>query len=189
MKFSAYEEVFQEILNSPAPQPPYDHAAYLDYAKLNWSRQQRWLKTGVLSNEVVAAVKTIAAPQQWIVLTEPWCGDAAHIVPFLQMIAALNPLISIDYQLRDSPPFLINSYLTGTSKSIPKLVIRDAAGADLAVWGPRPAGCQEVYNRLIAEKADFEQTKIALQKWYNEDKGKSLQEELLPLLVSTVPAG
>ncbi|MBV7529753.1 thioredoxin family protein [Chitinophaga sp. sic0106] len=183
MDFQAYEQEFHNILHNPAPAPPYDNPDYLNYTKLNWSRQSRWLKTGKLSEDIIAAVKSITQPQHWIIITEPWCGDASHLVPFFHLIAALNPLITTEYQLRDAPPFLIDQYLTnGTSKSIPKLVMRDAAGKDLAVWGPRPAGCQTLYDRLKHEKADFEQMKISLQQWYNEDKGVSVQLELLPLL-------
>jgi hypothetical protein len=182
MTFTDYQQLFQDILSNPNPAAPYDNPAYFDYTKLNWTRQQRWLKTGVLDPVLEQKIKAISVPQTWIVITEPWCGDASHIVPFFHMLSSLNPLIRIDYQLRDSEPFLINSYLTHGSKSIPKLAIRDEAGNDLAVWGPRPAACQVVYDTLKKENADFEAIKTALQKWYNDDKGRSLQQELLELL-------
>lgn len=184
MIFTDYLQLFENILQDAAPKAPYNNPDYLNYTKLNWSRQQRWLKTGVITDAMAAAVKEITTPQQWVIITEPWCGDAAHIVPFLTKIAALNPLITIDIQLRDTPPFLIEQYLTNGTKSIPKLIIRDNDGNDMAVWGPRPAGCQVLYNRLKAEKADFERTKIELQQWYNEDKGQSLQAELLEVLTA-----
>lgn len=182
MNFTDYLQLFENILQDADPKAPYNNPDYLSYTKLNWSRQQRWLKTGVITDTMATAVKTITTPQQWVIITEPWCGDAAHIVPFLYKIAALNPLVTIDIQLRDTPPFLIEQYLTNGTRSIPKLVIRDNEGHDMAVWGPRPAGCQVLYNRLKEEKADFERTKIELQQWYNEDKGKSLQAELQEVL-------
>jgi hypothetical protein len=185
MNFSAYQHYFQSIIDSPNPSAPYDNPAYFDYAKLNWSRMNRWLKVGNLSDEIKETLSKIDIAQHWVVITEPWCGDAAHIVPFFQLITLWNPLIEIDYQLRDSEPFLINNYLTGQSKSIPKLVIRNEKDQDLAVWGPRPAECQLLYSRLIAEQADFETTKTELQKWYNHDKGKLILEELNALLRET----
>ncbi|MGN7818980.1 thioredoxin family protein [Chitinophaga sp. 22536] len=184
MNFTDYLQLFENILQDAEPKAPYSNPDYFNYTKLNWSRQQRWLKTSVINEDITAAVKNITAPQQWVIITEPWCGDAAHIVPFLHKIAALNPLITIDIQLRDTPPFLIEQYLTNGTRSIPKLIIRDQDGNDMAVWGPRPAECQVLYNRLKAEKADFERTKIELQQWYNEDKGKSLQAELLEVLTA-----
>lgn len=178
MNFQSYLAEFSRILDNPTPQPPYDNAVYFDHTKLNWSRMNRWLKKGELSAMFVETVRKISQPQQWIVITEPWCGDAAHSVPFIQLAAELNPLISVDYELRDSEPFRINDYLTAGGKSVPKLIIRDSQGADLATWGPRPVGCQNLVDRLKAESADFEQQKIATQHWYNADKGQSLQAEL-----------
>ncbi|MFA4868437.1 MAG: thioredoxin family protein [Pedobacter sp.] len=178
MNFQQYQDHFQKILSNPNPPAPYDNADYLDYAKLNWSRQQRWLKTAVIDPVLAQTIADIKAPQEWIIITEPWCGDASHIVPFIHKIAELNPLITATYQLRDTEPFLINQYLTNGGKAIPKLIVRDEVGKDLLNWGPRPAECQVIYTELTALKADFETIKIELQKWYNQDKGKSLQQEL-----------
>lgn len=157
---------FESILEDPHP--------YQDYIKMNWTRMNRWLKTGKVMAELQNVIKE---PQEWLVITEPWCGDAAHTVPFIQMIAEANPQVEVNYELRDSEPFSIEKYLTNGSKSIPKLVIRDKEGNDLFVWGPRPKGCQELFQSMPKELAIVE-----LQKWYNEDKGKGVQEELLSFL-------
>lgn len=182
MNFQQYQGYFQEILTNPNAPEPYNNTDYLDYTKLNWTRQQRWLKTGIVDTELANAITKIDKPQQWIVITEPWCGDAAHTVPFIYKLSVLNPLISTSYQLRDAEPFLINQYLTNGGKAIPKLIIRDEAGNDLVNWGPRPAACQAIYTELTAAQADFETVKTELQKWYNEDKGKSFQKELLGVI-------
>ncbi|MGK6349820.1 thioredoxin family protein [Parapedobacter sp. DT-150] len=185
MDFPAYLLEFERIVDDPAPLAPYNNPAYMEYTRLNWSRMNRWLKKGELTELLTKLVKDISQPQQWTVITEPWCGDAAHSVPFIQLGAQLNPMITVDYELRDSPPFHIESYLTAGSRSIPKLIIRDTHGTDLATWGPRPTGCQLLYDRLKTEGADFETQKIALQKWYNEDRGLSVQAELAALLTSS----
>src|ERR1700709_1222740 len=111
MNFAAYEQYFLDILADPNPAAPYNDAHYLNYVRLNWSRQQRWLKTGSLNNELTLIISAIQHKQYWTIITEPWCGDAAHILPFLHKLAALNPLITVDYQLRDSEPFSIETYL------------------------------------------------------------------------------
>jgi hypothetical protein len=100
------------------------------------------------------------------------------------MAARKNPLITIDYELRDSEPFRITGYLTNGGKAIPKLIIRDAEGNDLAVWGPRPERCQALFYGLKAANADAETQKIALQNWYNENDGKDIQAELTALLTT-----
>lgn len=182
MNFQQYQNYFQDIISNPNAPAPYDNADYMDYAKLNWARQQRWLKTGVVDAVLAKTIADINTPQQWIIITEPWCGDASHTVPFIHMLTELNPLISVSYQLRDAEPFLIEQYLTNGGKAIPKLVIRDGAGNDLLNWGPRPVACQVIYSSLTAAKADFETVKTELQKWYNQDKGQSFQRELLEAL-------
>jgi hypothetical protein len=187
MDFTQYQQLFLDILEDPNPTEPYDDPHYVEYVKLNWSRQQRWLKTGMLNPGLIAAVKNIKQEQFWTIITEPWCGDAAHTVPFMHMIAALNPLIKVDYQLRDSPPFLIEHYLTnGISKSVPKLIITDKNHHDLAVWGPRPADCQRLFYQLQEQHLDYLETKIILQKWYNDDRGVSFQAELLAIIEKTL---
>lgn len=188
MDFSSYLAEFGQILNNPTPPAPYSSPDYLDYTRLNRSRMNRWLKKGELIPLFADAVNNIAHPQRWLIITEPWCGDAAHSIPFLHLASQLNRLISVNYELRDSPPFRINEYLTAGSKSIPKLIIQNGEGEDLATWGPRPAECQALYRQLTASGADFEQIKTDLQHWYNNDKGKSLQEELAVILGGILPA-
>lgn len=182
MNYKEYKQLFEKILDNPNPAHPYGDAIYLDYTKLNRSRMNRWDKRLVLDENLVFRIRQIATPQHWIIITEPWCGDAAHIVPFLIRLAEQNSQLTYDIQLRDSEPFLIDNYLTNGIKSIPKLIVRDKNGNDLFNWGPRPKGAQELLDKMKADNADFETTKIALQNWYNSDKGVSLFNELIECL-------
>ncbi len=165
MNFQEYLSHFEQILKSSEPLEPYNNPDYLEYTKLNLSRTKRWLKTGKIDQEAVEAIKGISNVQTWTVITEPWCGDAAHSVPFIEMLANENPLIKTVYELRDSEPFRINDYLTNGGKSIPKLIIKDEDGNDLGTWGPRPEECQAFFQKFVDEKADFDKMKEALQIW------------------------
>src|SRR5689334_4778445 len=119
MNYNTYLQLFREILNSKMPEPPYTDLKYLHHAKLNYSRMNRWQKTLQLNEDLIIELKKINKPQQWIIIVEPWCGDAAPILPFLVRLAEQNPLIQYDLQLRDQAPFLINSYLNNGAKNIP----------------------------------------------------------------------
>ena len=130
---------------------------------------------------IVKQLKTMKHKIYWLVLTEHWCGDAAHIVPFLHIMSELSPLIELEIQLRDTDSE-IDSYLTNGSKSVPVLIVRDEAGKDLFVWGPRPKACQAVFDSEKAAGAEMEDLKVALQNWYNHDKGNLIQVEILELL-------
>ena len=178
MNYTVYKQLFEQILNGPDPQPPYNKAAYQTYTKLNYSRMNRWDKTLHLDERLVEKLSHLTQPQHWIIITEPWCGDAAHSLPFLIRMTEQTPLITYELQQRDSEPFLINSYLTNGGKSIPKLIVRDALGNDLFTWGPRPAPAQLLRNSLITAQADAETINLQLQNWYNADKGQSLCQEL-----------
>lgn len=181
MTWTDYNNYFDEILNNPDPKAPYDNPAYMDYTKMNQKRTNRWLKHGEILPQMKEAVARIKEDQEWILITEPWCGDAAHSVPFIYMISALSDKIELKIQLRDTDSEIEN-YKTNGGKAIPMLIVRDKAGKDLAVWGPRPAACQKIYLQMKADEADFETQKITLQNWYNKDNGKSIQLELMGLI-------
>ena len=177
MKWTEYNNYFEEILQNTNPKAPYDNPDFLDYTKMNQTRSKRWIKHGEILVSIQETMKQIKNPQKWILITEPWCGDAAHSVPFIHLISELSEYVNLEIQLRDDDSE-IEKYLTRGGKSIPILVIRNDNGKDLAVWGPRPADCQVIFNQLKADGAEFGETKIALQNWYNQNAGVSLQEEL-----------
>jgi hypothetical protein len=185
MKWTEYNKYFEEILQNSNPKAPYDSPDFLDYTKMNQTRSKRWMKTGEIAQSIIETVGKINKTQHWILITEPWCGDAAHSVPFIHLISELNDNIQLEIQLRDADSE-IEKYLTNGGKSIPILVIRDENGKDLVVWGPRPADCQVIFNQLKADGAEFGEIKIALQNWYNQDAGVSLQKELDNLIKQTL---
>lgn len=181
MDFEDLQQLFTEILSNKENKAPYDNADYLNYTKLNHSRLNRWVKHGEILPELKEFVQSITQNQKWVLITEPWCGDAAHSVPFIYLISLLSDKIKLEIQLRDSDSE-IDRYLTNGGKSIPILIIRDENNADLAVWGPRPEKCQEIFLSMKEQNLDFEQQKITLQNWYNHDQGVSIQREILDLL-------
>ena len=154
---------------------------YQHYIPLNKSRFTRCLKQGVITQELTEVVRAINEKQDWVIITEPWCGDAAQIVPYLFKIAALNPLINVLVQLRDSHSE-IESYLSNGKMSIPKLIVRNKQGIDLFIWGPRPQKLEAIYLELKNKNENLDNVKTILQKWYNEDKGRGIQDEIMELI-------
>jgi hypothetical protein len=177
MNYTEYLHFTEQVLSGPEYPAPYDNPAYLEYGRLGLSRMNRWNKVLTLHDALIQLILKIGRPQTWIVITEPWCGDAAPMLPYIARFSEVNPLILLDIQLRDQPPFLIEQYLTNSGKSIPKLVVRDADGLDLFTWGPRPEPARALVERLNAEGADKSTVIVELQNWYNADKGAAMQEE------------
>lgn len=182
MKFEEYLDYFDSILKNPERYPVYDDQEYLNYTKLNWTRMSRWIKKFTPREDIQVKINSIDTKQTWILITEPWCGDAAHSVPQIYKLIKDNVNIDFDIQLRDTEPYLIDKYLTNGGKSIPKLVIRDQNNVDIAIWGPRPSKLQTLFSELKDEGKDFSEIKEVMQKWYNEDKGAEIQIELVKLL-------
>ena len=52
----------------------------------------------------------------------------------------------------------------------------------LATWGSRPAPAQELQNSLKNSGVEKAEISEKLQRWYNEDHGRSLQLEFVELI-------
>jgi hypothetical protein len=114
-----------------------------------------------------------------MVLTEPWCGDSAQCLPAIVKLAGANADLELQIVLRDSHLEIMDLFLTNGSRSIPRLVAFDGAGAELGQWGPRPQAAQEVF--VAAKQAGLEKPEILekLHLWYGRDRGRALAAELL----------
>lgn len=178
MKWSEYKALFDKILDGEVQSEMYENPDFIEYVKLNKSRVNRWVKQGAIEEDLANKIKSIQERQKWILISEPWCGDAANITPFIYKLSELNPNIELDIRLRDDGSNLIDNYLTNGGKAIPKLIIRNAEGEDMKIWGPRPEACQKVVRAQIDTGGDLAERKVLIQKWYNEDGGKAIQDEL-----------
>ena len=155
----------------------------LNYSMLNDRRMKRLDKTIQLSEETIASAKDVNEPVTWLVLTEGWCGDAAQTLPIINKIATESQKIDLKIVLRDENEALMNQFLTNGGKAIPKLIVLDAENNVINSWGPRPSIATNMVKDYKTKHgqldADF---KKELQVWYNKDKGKNTQEDMLKLL-------
>lgn len=181
MTIEEYKILFEDIINKKYTKYPYQNLLYVNYVKLNKSRSNRWVKRGEIFEELQNIIANIHTTQNWILITEPWCGDAANSVPIIEKIAALNPNINLTIQLRDSNSE-IDDYLTNGGKAIPKLIVRDNFGNDLFTWGPRPKGAQELFIHQKQLDIPQDEKYMNLLRWYIKDNAESIQKELGELL-------
>lgn len=182
MNWDDYVAEFDKALEGKSSNEIYNDSSFVDYVKLNVARMNRWIKRGELTEELKTKLDSLEDNQKWVLITEPWCGDAAHLAPFIKKIAEYSPKIELEIQLRDSENSEIDNYLTNGSKSIPKLIARSSEGEDLFVWGARPKGATELVQKQKNQEGTKEEKKAELQMWYNNDKGISIQHELHELL-------
>lgn len=179
MDYSQYNSLFKELVAADKTTGE-ETQEKIDYTKLNYTRTKRLDKTAIIDAEAAAVFKNIEDRQTWLIISEPWCGDAAQSLPFLNKIAALSGKIDLKIVLRDDNLELMDQYLTNGSRSIPKVVMLDEDLKEIQQWGPRSKAATKLVNDYKKEHGQIDDTlKENIQIWYNKDKGVSIVNDLV----------
>ncbi len=181
--YNQFVEWVQDLVVSGKTSGDIQSPALVNFTALNAKRMSRLNKTIVLQPELNNLLEHLTEPQEWLVITEAWCGDSAQILPVLAKIASVSNKISLKVVLRDENPGLMDKYLTNSSRSIPKLVSKDAGGNDLFNWGPRPEPAQKIFMDWKKEPAgrDWNLFERELHSWYTVDKSLGIQKEFVQI--------
>jgi len=182
MDYSEYNLLFKQLVaeGRTTGEPTQEK---IDYTKLNFSRTKRLDKTAEIAEESVEVFKNISEKQTWLVISEPWCGDAAQTLPILNKIAQLSENIDLKIVLRDENPELMDEFLTNGSRSIPVVIILDEDFNVINTFGPR----SKAATKLVADYKEHhgkidDAFKEMLQVWYNNDRGVSIINDILETL-------
>lgn len=151
------------------------------YTRSNLERMNKVLNNIVLSQKLYNVLSDLKEEWVWVVISEPWCGDASWGTPALAVIASATDKIDFKVLLRDANPDIIKVYQTAGSDSIPKLVcIRKRDWQELGTWGPRP---KVLHQQVLAKKNspdfDYKESVRAIHAWYDQDMTKTIQEEMI----------
>lgn len=183
MTFDGYIDLIDTLLVDGKTTGPNQSDVMFGYAKLNRQRMQRLEKTIELDEGVITAAKSLDRKLVWLILTEGWCGDAAQNIPVIEKVAAESVNIETRYLLRDENPELMDRFLTGGARSIPKLIAIDAATLEmLGSWGARPNAAQELFLEMRGRGLEKPLIMENMQRWYNADRSQSVQAEFEVLL-------
>lgn len=129
--------------------------------------------------------RATALPGRWhlLVLVEDWCGDAVNTVPHLARLAELAPNLDLRVLPRDTNPDLMDSHLTNGTRSIPVVMVLDAAFEEHGSWGPRPT---ELQRWVVTEGKQLEKDERYrhVRTWYARDRGRTTLGEVLGILES-----
>lgn len=164
--------------------------ANINYTMLNERRIKRWDKKLKIDEVNERKIKDFNSEITWLVITESWCGDAAHLLPVMNKVAELNDNINLKIVLRDDNEELMDRFLTNGNRSIPKLIMIDEESHKVIdVYGPRPS----VATKLVQDyKKEYgvltSEFKEDLQRWYNKDKGETAIKDLVELLKKHTPS-
>lgn len=184
MSYLEYAELVEQLTANNSTTGAEKTEALANYTMLNNRRIKRWNKTIKVSEEAKSKIESFDKKITWLVITESWCGDAAHIMPVINKVAELSDNINYRVVLRDDNDALMNLFLTNGGKAIPKLIMVDDATQDVVkTFGPRPTVATQLVNDYKAEHGKLTpEFKEDLQRWYNKDKGQSTIEDLVELL-------
>ena len=183
MNYAEYLGLIDRLLLEGKTTGPNQSEAMFGYGKLNRQRMQRLDKTVEITGELSKIAKSVQRRMFWLIITEGWCGDAAQNIPVIEKIAAVSSNIETRYILRDEHPELMDRFLTGGARSIPKLIALDAETLEvLGTWGARPRIAQELFQSLKDSGMPKPEIMEQLQRWYNSDRNASIQEEFAELL-------
>lgn len=187
LDYITYRALTDELVaNGKSTAPKVDDPDMANYVKLNRQRMKRMEKTIEIGEELKSLLSSLKKKYTLLMITEPWCGDAARHVPVLAKMAELTDNMDLKVVLRDANLDLMDQYLTDGGRSIPKMVVLNADTLEeLDVWGPRPAAAQKMvmdYKDAPEPKQSFDDFKADLQRWYDADKSVSLQTEMIDRL-------
>lgn len=182
MDYAQYNLLFKQLVEEERTTGEQSQEK-IDYTKLNFSRTKRLDKTAQIPEENIADFKNIPNKQTWLVISEPWCGDAAQTLPFLNKIAQLSKSIDLKIVLRDENPELMDQFLTNGSQSIPIVMMVDEDMNVLQTFGPRSKAATKLVSDYKTEHGVIDDAfKEMIQVWYNNDKGISIVNDILETL-------
>ncbi len=181
--YTAYRALVADLVTKEKSTGTDQSEERVNFSLLNDRRMKRLDKTLQLTSETIAAITAIKTPQTWVVLSEGWCGDAAQNLPVIAKMAAVNPKITLQVILRDENLPVMDAFLTNGGRAIPKILVLNAAEEVLATWGPRPSKATQLVVAYKATHGSIDaEFKKELQVWYNKEKGKNTQEDIVALL-------
>jgi len=128
-------------------------------------------------------LRAAALPSRWslLVLNEDWCGDSVNILPHVARLAEASENIELRILSRDANRDLMDAHLTGTSRSIPVVVVYDEDFVERGWWGPRPRPLQDwmmTEGLALPKPARYP----LVRAWYARDKGRTTVSEILSIM-------
>ncbi len=186
MSYQVYSELIKQLVSKGKSTGPEQNAKRIEFTKLNVSRMRRLDKTITIPKQAIAGFQDVQEGQTWLVIIESWCADGAQTIPILNKIVEEIPSIDLKIVLRDENPELIDLFLTNGTRSIPKLIVLDNNKNVLNTWGPRSRRATKMVETYKSQNGKIDdQFKRSLQIWYNNDKGKSIIEDVANLATTS----
>jgi thioredoxin family protein len=157
--------------------------AFLEHARANVEMWNAMAARAQVPDDVLRDVEAIGGTWHLLVLAEDWCGDAINTLPVLGALAGRASNLDLRILPRDENPDLMNAHLTGTSRSVPVVILLDANYVERAWWGPRPTPLQGWVidtGRGLTKEDRYRE----IRRWYARDRGATTLAEVVAALRS-----
>ena len=133
-----------------------------------------------LSDNDLAAFKSLKKPVNVLAIGEDWCGDVIANLPIVGKIAAESGTLNLRVFLRDQNEDLMNQFLKeGKYKSIPVVAFFDDDFQELGRWIERPNSVTELREKkrqeLYAKNPEFGSPSEPVDKLPEADRIKLTQ--------------
>lgn len=180
LTFDEYYDQMDAFVNEGKASGENQTEDLIEYTRVNQRRMKKWRKVYKTSSEWLEAVKNLDRKEDWILLTESWCGDAAQNISQINNMAEVSDKIDLKILYRDENLELMDQFLTNGGRSIPKLIRLDAETKEvIGSWGPRVKTAQ---NIVIEGKKNGTNYGEELHAWYAKNKSVDLENEFIELI-------
>jgi len=156
--------------------------AFVDHAQANKQLWSTMYKVARVPDTFVERVRALPRMLHLLVLNEDWCGDAVNTVPAIARLASLVPgRMDLRVLGRDANPDLMDAHLTGTSRSIPIVIVLGEDYVERGWWGPRPKELQAWTigpGQLLGKAERYRE----IRRWYARDRGLTTLDEVVSLM-------
>jgi hypothetical protein len=123
-----------------------DFPTFLSTVAANTELWPAVYRTARLPEGMVERARAIPGEWKLIALAEDWCGDAVNVVPILSKLVEQLPNFELKVMGRDANPDLMDSHLTGTSRSIPVVIVLDDQFEERRLVGAAPRAAAGVVH-------------------------------------------
>jgi thioredoxin family protein len=131
--------------------------------------------------EISARVEALSGHWHLLVLSEDWCGDSVNIVPIIAKLTESVSNMGMRILARDENLDIMDTHLTGTSRSIPIVILLNQKYQECGWWGPRPSALQKwvVEKGMLLPKAERYRE---VRTFYARDHGLTTMREIVEML-------
>lgn len=177
--FESYYNEIDTLVNEGKSSGEDQSEAMVEYTRVNFKRMKKWRKIYKPSQEWVNSVQSLERKEDWILLTESWCGDAAQNISQIANMAEVSEDLNLSVLYRDENLELMDQFLTNGGRSIPKLIRIDSETKEvIGSWGPRVETAQNIVLDSKKNGLDYAEP---LHAWYAKNKSADLEKEFISL--------